>query len=429
MPPTPPSLVRLAASVTSETTGAATSSPISDHVPDERYAVVGPASGAPTTADAVSWEPGATTRAPRRPVSAARSERRSPSTVPGCTISGRNPVGMPRRSSSGRAQSRVNGIQALARAGVRVLGDGGPTQEVGEQVAHHQQPVGLGQLRVSRARHRQQLEERVDGHELDSRRAVDLLARDGREGQLGHARRARVAVVDRVAEQPAARVEKAEVHAPGVDADRCHGAAGGRPAQARGDVAEQAQKVPVERAGKGHRDVLEAVDVLHRQAPAVEGARPRPGRSRRPGRRPPGGASDQSRRNTSSRRRWKPVCGSVHGSMSDAMSACQRALTGDASIMARNRSKSSHLEDAEQVVVAQVDRVVAAAGRAQRVEHLRPDGRVPPPVLRLRPGQELHREGDPFHGGSSESQGPGSAASGALTRVCRRRGSSDGARS
>ena len=144
VPATPPSLVRLAARVTSDTTGAATSSPISDHVPDERNAVVGPASGAPTTADAVSWEPGATTRAPARPVSAATSGRRAPSTVPGCTISGRNPVGMPSRSSSGRAQSRVNGIQALARAGVRVLGDRAPAQEVGEQVAHHQQPVGLG---------------------------------------------------------------------------------------------------------------------------------------------------------------------------------------------------------------------------------------------------------------------------------------------
>ncbi len=109
VPATPPSFVRLAARVTPDTTGAATSSPISDHVPDDRNAVRGPASGAPTTADAVSWDPGATTRAPARPVSAATSGRSEPSTVPGCTISGRNPVGMPSRSSKGRAQSRATG--------------------------------------------------------------------------------------------------------------------------------------------------------------------------------------------------------------------------------------------------------------------------------------------------------------------------------
>ena len=80
------------------------------------------------------------------------------------------------------------------------------------------------------------------------------------------------------------------------------------------------------------------------------------------------------------------------------------------------------LEAAEQVLVSLVDRIVAAARRAQRVEHLRPDRGVAPPVLGLRPGQELHRESHAFHRGSSESRSPGSVASGALTRVRRRRG-------
>jgi hypothetical protein len=142
---------------------------------------------------------------------------------------------------------------------------------VSEEVAHHQQAVRLAELRVARAGHREQLEERVDGHELDSRGAVDLLARDRREGQVLHARCACVAVVDRVAEEPAAIVEEAEVHAPGVHPDRGHRATGGRPPQARGDVAEEAQEIPVERAGQRHRHVREAVDVLEGQAPAVEG--------------------------------------------------------------------------------------------------------------------------------------------------------------
>ena len=109
VPPTPPSLVRFAARVTAVITGAGTSRPMSDHVPELRKAVVGPASGAPTTADAVSCEPGATTRASRRPVSAATSARTGPRTVPGATIGGRIPVGMPKRARSGRAQSRVTG--------------------------------------------------------------------------------------------------------------------------------------------------------------------------------------------------------------------------------------------------------------------------------------------------------------------------------
>src|SRR5665811_1061508 len=66
-------------------------------------------------------------------------------------------------------------------------------------------------------------------------------------------------------------------------------------------------------------------------------------------------------------------------------------------------------EAAEQVLVSLVDRIVAAARRAQRVEHLRPHCGVTPPVLGLRPGQELHREGDTFHGvpRAAECQGPG----------------------
>ena len=60
---------------------------------------------------------------------------------------------------------------------------------------------------------------------------------------------------------------------------------------------------------------------------------------------PPGDAMTldftQSRWKTSSRRWWKPVAGSVSGSISDAISACQRALTGLAAIDARNAAKSS----------------------------------------------------------------------------------------
>ncbi len=49
----------------------------------------------------------------------------------------------------------------------------------------------------------------------------------------------------------------------------------------------------------------------------------------------------QSRWKISSRRWWNPVAGSVSGSISDAISACQRSLTGLAAIAARNAAKSS----------------------------------------------------------------------------------------
>ena len=70
------------------------------------------------------------------------------------------------------------------------------------------------------------------------------------------------------------------------------------------------------------------------------------------------------------------------------MSACQRALTGGRVHQGPEALEVLHLEHAEQVVAALVDRVVAAAGRPQRVEHLRPDGGVAAAVLGLSAGQE-----------------------------------------
>ena len=164
------------------------------------------------------------------------------------------------------------GVEGLAGRRERVLGHAGAGQEVGEQVGHHQQPVGVPQERIVRARHRQELVDGVDGHELDAGRGVDLVPGHQRERALDHAVGPRVAVVDRVREQPPALVEQAEVHAPGVDADRGHATGSPRLAQAGRDVAEQPQGVPVHRPGHGHGHVREAVDVLDGEPPAVERA-------------------------------------------------------------------------------------------------------------------------------------------------------------
>ena len=271
MPATPPSLVRLAARVTPETIGAATSSPISDQVPDERNAVHRSASGAPTTADAVSWEPGATTRAPARPVPAATSGRQRSEDRARLDDLGQEPGGDAQPFQQRARPVTGERVEHLAGACVRVLGDRAPAQEVGEEVAHHEQPVRRAELRVAGACHREQLVQRVDGHELDARGAVDLRAGNDREGLVDHARGPCVAIVDGVAQEAAARVEKAEVDAPGVHPDGGGRAVGSRRPEARGDVAEEAQEIPVERPVQHDRHVREPVDVVERQAPAVEG--------------------------------------------------------------------------------------------------------------------------------------------------------------
>jgi len=65
VPSTPPSLVTFAASAAALMTGAGTSSPSRDHVPEERYAQPSPASaGTAATAHPVSCPAGAMTGTP-----------------------------------------------------------------------------------------------------------------------------------------------------------------------------------------------------------------------------------------------------------------------------------------------------------------------------------------------------------------------------
>ena len=64
------------------------------------------------------------------------------------------------------------------------------------------------------------------------------------------------------------------------------------------------------------------------------------------------------------------------------ISRCQRLFTSVAATFACATSRSSRLGVADQqAVVAQEQRVVAPAGLGERAQQLRPDRRVPPPVL------------------------------------------------
>ena len=79
------------------TTGASSSTPTSPQVPQETYAASGSVIGTPTTAEAVSCEPTATTGVPSW----------SPTTVPGSTSSPSWAGSRPTSASSSGSQSRV----------------------------------------------------------------------------------------------------------------------------------------------------------------------------------------------------------------------------------------------------------------------------------------------------------------------------------
>src|SRR5579872_5257950 len=109
VPPTPPSLVKFAASAASFTKGADSSTPISDQVPLEMYAHESPLAGTAAMAEAVSCDAGAITGAGLRPVSDATAGRSGPSTVPGCASVPRIFSGSPNDCTNPYAQPRVVG--------------------------------------------------------------------------------------------------------------------------------------------------------------------------------------------------------------------------------------------------------------------------------------------------------------------------------
>ena len=163
-----------------------------------------------------------------------------------------------------------DGVEALARTCDRVLGHAPPGQEVVEQVGHHEQPLRLLEQRIVGFAHREQLAQRVDGHELDARAPIDLGPRHPAEGARKDALRPSVAVVDGVREQPSAAVEQAEVDTPRVHPDRRDRAVRLGPPD-RGDyVLEKAQEVPVEGPAQADRDIRETVALAELQALAVQ---------------------------------------------------------------------------------------------------------------------------------------------------------------
>ena len=107
MPSTPPSFVKSARRASSVRTGSSSSSPTSDHVPEEMYAEGSPSAGTATTAEAVSCEPTAITgTSSGRSTAEATSGSSVPIRSPAERSGGRIADGMPTRSASSVAHSR-----------------------------------------------------------------------------------------------------------------------------------------------------------------------------------------------------------------------------------------------------------------------------------------------------------------------------------
>jgi hypothetical protein len=101
-------LVKSASRAASVSTGSSSSRPTSDQVPEETYADGSSPLGTATTADAVSWDPTATTgTSSPRPTACATSGSKVPITDPGDRSGGRIPAGTPTRSATSAAQSPV----------------------------------------------------------------------------------------------------------------------------------------------------------------------------------------------------------------------------------------------------------------------------------------------------------------------------------
>src|SRR6185437_11161259 len=105
VPFTPPSLLKFICSASGEVTGASTSIPTSDHVPELINAVPSRAAIA-ATADPVSCVAGAITGVSAT-LAAPTLARSRPTTVPGSTIGAGSEDGRPTRSSSPESHVRV----------------------------------------------------------------------------------------------------------------------------------------------------------------------------------------------------------------------------------------------------------------------------------------------------------------------------------
>ena len=99
----------------------------------------------------------------------------------------------------------------------------------------------------------------------------DLAARHDLEGSLNQAVGARIAVMDRVAEQLVGAAEQSKVHAPGIDANAGKLSPGGRRgAEPVANMAPLCREVPIQVSSHRHGTIVEAIDFSQLELLAIE---------------------------------------------------------------------------------------------------------------------------------------------------------------
>ena len=147
-----------------------------------------------------------------------------------------------------------------------------------EDVGDHQEPIGRLEHGGVSLLEGEQLIERIDFHELQARGREDLGARHDRLGGREHAVGAGVAVADGIGKQRAVAAQKREVDAPRIDAHGLHRRAmpvGGQP-QPPDHLVPEPDEIPDQLPGEHHGPILEAMNLLELEKPAVERSRHHP---------------------------------------------------------------------------------------------------------------------------------------------------------
>src|SRR5262249_23119002 len=133
-----------------------------------------------------------------------------------------------------------------------------------------QQAVCSLEIQIAGLHHRQQLIHGVDRDGLDTGGEVQLFAGDAAERPLEHAGGTCVPVMDRIAEQSTAIVEQTEVNAPGINTKTGELTVCERSSRTAHNIAEEAEKVPVQRSAQPNGHIWETVHLVHLEAPAIE---------------------------------------------------------------------------------------------------------------------------------------------------------------
>src|SRR5579885_75506 len=132
-----------------------------------------------------------------------------------------------------------------------------------QEIRDHQQTVGVGKLPRLLPFMRVQLEERVEGQQLDTGAPVKRLAGNARKDLLHHAIGAAVAILEGLAKQEARGIDQAIIDAPGIHADAVQRSSE-LPGLAQPDqrFVPQTQHIPEAMPAQQHRPIGEAMRFL-----------------------------------------------------------------------------------------------------------------------------------------------------------------------